>query len=199
MLSTFPRKTANVWSKDEDDRLRKAVEIYGCSNWKVIAQYVGTRDNKMCSRRWRKILDPKIVGAKKGRWNHFNNETETTSITKLKPLQQQDYSNNCLFVWWVCERWYNNFVTLFFLLRIDWIYWWCCCFDCHDIDKQLPKTEYMDPLWNQVVRYMNSSHITYLGQRMKIFVLYKTISNNSEEILSRVCVLSRTKYSRIFN
>jgi len=48
--------------------LRQAVEIHGSSNWIAVAKFVRTRSNQMCAQRWRKKLDPKIVGAKKGTW-----------------------------------------------------------------------------------------------------------------------------------
>ena len=57
-----------MWSKEEDERLRQAVEIHGSSNWIAVAKFVRTRSNQMCAQRWRKKLDPKIVGAKKGTW-----------------------------------------------------------------------------------------------------------------------------------
>jgi hypothetical protein len=33
------------WTKEEDDRLRNAVKLYGHNNWKQVCTLVGTRDN----------------------------------------------------------------------------------------------------------------------------------------------------------
>jgi len=68
VMSTPQRKKASIWTKEEDERLRQAVKIFGSSNWKAIEQHVGTRSNQSCAQRWRKKLDPKIYGAKKGTW-----------------------------------------------------------------------------------------------------------------------------------
>lgn len=54
------------WTKDEDDRLRGAVEKYGDRKWKEIAIDVKTRDNVQCLQRWRKSLRPGLI---KGPWN----------------------------------------------------------------------------------------------------------------------------------
>ena len=82
LLIAPKRKKPSMWSKEEDERLKRAVEIYGRSNWKSIEKYVGTRSNQMCAQRWRKKLDPKIVGAKKGPWTAEEDE-------KLKALVKQ--------------------------------------------------------------------------------------------------------------
>ena len=83
------RKKPSMWSKEEDERLKRAVEIYGRSNWKSIEKYVGTRSNQMCAQRWRKKLDPKIAGAKKGKWTAEEDE-------KLKALVKKHGTNGVL-------------------------------------------------------------------------------------------------------
>ena len=53
------------WSKDEDERLVKAVHLHGCRNCKAIAALVKTRNFTQCNQRWRKSLRPDLV---KGKW-----------------------------------------------------------------------------------------------------------------------------------
>ena len=89
VLTAPKRKKPSMWSKEEDERLKRAVEIYGNLNWKAIEKYVGTRRNQMCAQRWRKKLDPKIVGAKKGTWTAEEDE-------KLKALVKQHGTNGVL-------------------------------------------------------------------------------------------------------
>merc|ERR1712187_187274 len=96
VLTAPQRKKPRMWSKEEDERLKRAVEIYGSSNWKAIEKYVGTRSNQMCAQRWRKKLDPKIVGAKKGIWTAEEDE-------KLKTLVKKHGTNGVL-SWQSVER-----------------------------------------------------------------------------------------------
>ena len=35
----------NRWTKSEDERLQVAINIFGEENWRIISDYVGTRDN----------------------------------------------------------------------------------------------------------------------------------------------------------
>ncbi|AEO65561.1 uncharacterized protein THITE_2045382, partial [Thermothielavioides terrestris NRRL 8126] len=48
-----------TWMRDEDERLVKAVEVYG-TRWSKVAQAVGTRNGDQCSKRWYDCLDPRI-------------------------------------------------------------------------------------------------------------------------------------------
>lgn len=48
-----------LWSEDEDDLLMKAVQKYG-TNWRTVAQDVGTRTPDQCSSHWTQVLDPAI-------------------------------------------------------------------------------------------------------------------------------------------
>lgn len=53
------------WCKDEDKRLEIALRKFPNKNWRLIADYVGTRTEVQCMRRWRSITSPEIV---KGAW-----------------------------------------------------------------------------------------------------------------------------------
>ncbi|KAK0671485.1 hypothetical protein QBC41DRAFT_56961 [Cercophora samala] len=48
-----------TWTKDEDQKLRAAVEVYG-ARWSKIAEAVGTRNGDQCWKRWYDCLDPSI-------------------------------------------------------------------------------------------------------------------------------------------
>lgn len=78
----FRRKKPKMWSKDEDERLRQAVKECGTSDWKAVARVVKTRTNQMCRQRWKKKIDPRINGARKGTWTSDEDK-------KLKTLVKQ--------------------------------------------------------------------------------------------------------------
>jgi len=54
------------WTKEEDDLLRRSVEIHGEKQWKKIADLVPGRNHTQCLQRWSKVLTP---GLKKGQWS----------------------------------------------------------------------------------------------------------------------------------
>jgi len=112
--STIPRK----WTTEEDNRLREAISLYGELNWRVIANFVGTRDNVQCLQRWQKVIRPGLV---KGQWS----DEEDTLLTYLVSLGFKNWgklashmpgrtSKQCR------ERW------------------------CHHLDPNVKKTEYTD-------------------------------------------------------
>ncbi|KAJ0397727.1 hypothetical protein P43SY_007195 [Pythium insidiosum] len=54
------------WTKEEDARLREAVQRFGGKNWKRIAETLGQgRTDVQCLHRWNKVLKPGLV---KGPW-----------------------------------------------------------------------------------------------------------------------------------
>ncbi|KAK3498571.1 hypothetical protein B0T13DRAFT_448299 [Neurospora crassa] len=48
-----------TWTREEDQRLRKAVDSHG-PHWSKVAQVVGSRNGDQCWKRWYDCLDPKI-------------------------------------------------------------------------------------------------------------------------------------------
>ncbi|KAK8898617.1 hypothetical protein M9Y10_000909 [Tritrichomonas musculus] len=58
--ATVNKKKRSMFSKEEDERLIKAVENYGDQNWSLVASYVGNRTRRQCSERWKKFLSPTI-------------------------------------------------------------------------------------------------------------------------------------------
>eukprot|EP00516_Mucochytrium_quahogii_P011848 CAMPEP_0203784440 /NCGR_PEP_ID=MMETSP0100_2-20121128/463_1 /ASSEMBLY_ACC=CAM_ASM_000210 /TAXON_ID=96639 /ORGANISM=" , Strain NY0313808BC1" /LENGTH=377 /DNA_ID=CAMNT_0050686413 /DNA_START=206 /DNA_END=1337 /DNA_ORIENTATION=+ len=66
------RPVRRPWTREEDDLLRKAVEIHNGTQWKLIATMVPGRSHVQCLQRWRKSLHPSVV---KGRWTtHEDNQ-----------------------------------------------------------------------------------------------------------------------------
>jgi hypothetical protein len=59
------------WSKDEDIKLKDAVQRYGGKNWAAIAALVQGRTKKQCQNRWYRVLDPDIHRANEpaGKWS----------------------------------------------------------------------------------------------------------------------------------
>jgi len=59
-------KRSGKWTKEEDEELLNAVNIYGTKNWKLVAKAVFGRNQVQCLHRWTKILQP---GLTKGPWS----------------------------------------------------------------------------------------------------------------------------------
>ena len=53
------------WLKEEDEKLRKLVSLYGDSNWNEISKYFQDRSDIQCQQRWDKVVNPELV---KGPW-----------------------------------------------------------------------------------------------------------------------------------
>lgn len=53
------------WLKEEDDKLRKLVNLYGDSNWSEISKFFQDRSDVQCQQRWEKVVNPELV---KGPW-----------------------------------------------------------------------------------------------------------------------------------
>ena len=51
------------WSPEEDELLRRSVELHGKKSWSKIAKVVVTRDGKQCRDRYCNHLDPNVVKA----------------------------------------------------------------------------------------------------------------------------------------
>eukprot|EP01039_Chlorochromonas_danica_P006754 gene6752-7464_t len=60
-----PLKIRRRWTADEDELLRKAVDLYGEGNWVAIANDVPDRNPQQCLHRWVYNLNPSI---RKGPW-----------------------------------------------------------------------------------------------------------------------------------
>ncbi|KAK5814593.1 hypothetical protein F5H01DRAFT_346936 [Linnemannia elongata] len=72
-----------VWTPEEDQQLRAAVQIYGdkTEKWSKIAACVPGRTNKNCRKRWFHSLDPKL---KKGPWTEEEDHLLKTGVEMFK-------------------------------------------------------------------------------------------------------------------
>jgi hypothetical protein len=59
-----------TWAKDEDIRLKDAVQTHGGKNWGAVSALVGGRSVKQCWNRWHHVSDPDIdkTNARTKRW-----------------------------------------------------------------------------------------------------------------------------------
>lgn len=72
-----------VWTPEEDEYLRAAVQLYGdkTEKWAKIAACVPGRTNKNCRKRWFHSLDPKL---KKGPWTDEEDHLLKTGVQMFK-------------------------------------------------------------------------------------------------------------------
>lgn len=59
------------FSPEEDEKLTFIVSQYGESNWKRIAEQMGTRNCRQCRERWKNYLSPKVC---KEPWTHAEDQ-----------------------------------------------------------------------------------------------------------------------------
>ncbi|OHT06189.1 hypothetical protein TRFO_25800 [Tritrichomonas foetus] len=71
------------FSPEEDEKLKLIVQKYGESNWKRIADHMGTRNCRQCRERWKNYLSPKVC---KDPWSR---EEEALLIEKFNELGSQ--------------------------------------------------------------------------------------------------------------
>jgi len=69
------------WTKEEDEKLRKLVEIYG-ERWDVIGSHYPDRADVQCQHRWNKVVNPNIV---KGAWTKEEDEQVLALVRKYGP------------------------------------------------------------------------------------------------------------------
>ncbi|KAM9839979.1 transcriptional activator Myb [Aulostomus maculatus] len=53
------------WTREEDEKLKKLVDLHGSEDWKVIASLLTNRTDVQCQHRWQKVLNPELI---KGPW-----------------------------------------------------------------------------------------------------------------------------------
>uniref|UniRef100_A0A3Q2QEB6 Transcriptional activator Myb n=1 Tax=Fundulus heteroclitus TaxID=8078 RepID=A0A3Q2QEB6_FUNHE len=53
------------WTREEDEKLKKLVELHGSDDWKLIASLLTNRTDVQCQHRWQKVLNPELI---KGPW-----------------------------------------------------------------------------------------------------------------------------------
>ncbi|VDI77571.1 myb proto-oncogene protein [Mytilus galloprovincialis] len=72
------------WSREEDDLLRRVVELQKHNNtdWKKVAQYFRDRIDIQCQHRWFKVLNPELI---KGPWTKEEDEKVIKLVKELGP------------------------------------------------------------------------------------------------------------------
>ncbi|CAM0957340.1 unnamed protein product [Alopecurus aequalis] len=78
------RSTKGNWTLEEDDILRKAVEIHNGKNWKKIAECFPDRTDVQCLHRWQKVLNPELV---KGPWSKEEDDIIIKMVKEYGPTK----------------------------------------------------------------------------------------------------------------
>lgn len=76
------KSTRGQWTSDEDELLRKAVELYKGKNWKKIAECFKDRTDVQCLHRWQKVLNPELI---KGPWSKEEDDMIIQLVHKFGP------------------------------------------------------------------------------------------------------------------
>lgn len=110
--SSTKKRTKNFrgrWTPEEDNRLRRAVDLFDGKNWKQIAEagFKGRKTDVQCLHRWQKVLRPGLV---KGPW------TTEEDVLVIAMVQKYGVKKWSLIAQHVggrlgkqCrERWYNH-------------------------------------------------------------------------------------------
>jgi len=69
------------WTKEEDEKLRRLVEIHG-ERWDFIASHFPDRADVQCQHRWSKVVNPELV---KGPWTKEEDEQVVDLVRKYGP------------------------------------------------------------------------------------------------------------------
>ncbi|KAG5550220.1 hypothetical protein RHGRI_015250 [Rhododendron griersonianum] len=78
------RRAKGGWTLEEDDTLKRAVELYKGKCWKKIAEYFPDRSEVQCLHRWQKVLNPELV---KGPWTQEEDDTIIELVSKYGPTK----------------------------------------------------------------------------------------------------------------
>uniref|UniRef100_A0A7S3PL72 Uncharacterized protein n=1 Tax=Aplanochytrium stocchinoi TaxID=215587 RepID=A0A7S3PL72_9STRA len=77
-----PGVVPRMWSNEEDNLLKRAVDRIGEKNWKAIASAVPGRSYIQCLQRWKKALKP---GLRKGHWSKEEDKELLDLVEYYKP------------------------------------------------------------------------------------------------------------------
>lgn len=85
------RKCGIPWTPSEDAALLRAVQEFGCKDWKRVAQFVmdstrtgAVRSSDQCSQHWVRVLNPDII---KGRWTTDEDKLLISAVRQCPPKQ----------------------------------------------------------------------------------------------------------------
>lgn len=84
-----PALKHKAWSRDEDSRLRLAVQAHGTS-WVDVASAVPGRNNDQCRDRWNDILNPAVA---KGKWTEEEDQDLLAAVQQLGIPNWKEVSN----------------------------------------------------------------------------------------------------------
>lgn len=95
------------WTPEEDEALRRAVEMYSGRNWKKISDQISSRTDVQCLHRWQKVLRPGLI---KGPWTPEEDRSVIDLVAKhgvkswsfIARQLQGRLGKQCR------ERWYNH-------------------------------------------------------------------------------------------
>lgn len=59
MKTSTKSRQKSKFTKEEDERLSRAVRIHG-ENWYIVSKYMGNRNSRQCKERWNNYLSPNI-------------------------------------------------------------------------------------------------------------------------------------------
>ncbi|XP_064476686.1 myb-related protein B-like isoform X2 [Ornithodoros turicata] len=78
------RKPVNKgrWAKEEDERLKRTVQVHGTADWATIALCFPDRTDVQCQQRWQKVVNPDLV---KGSWSKEEDEKVVELVQKYGP------------------------------------------------------------------------------------------------------------------
>ncbi|XP_006644989.1 transcription factor MYB3R-2 [Oryza brachyantha] len=78
------RRAKGGWTPEEDETLRKAVEVYNARNWKKIAECFPYRTEVQCLHRWQKVLNPELI---KGPWTPEEDDQIINLVKEYGPTK----------------------------------------------------------------------------------------------------------------
>ncbi|XP_039610531.1 myb-related protein A isoform X1 [Polypterus senegalus] len=95
------------WSREEDEKLKRLVELHGTEAWGLIAYHFPKRTDVQCQHRWQKVLNPELV---KGPWTKEEDQRVIELVHKYGPKRwsviakhlQGRIGKQCR------ERWHNH-------------------------------------------------------------------------------------------
>ncbi|XP_056305493.1 transcriptional activator Myb isoform X3 [Danio aesculapii] len=70
------------WTREEDEKLKRLVELHGSEDWKVIASFLPNRTDVQCQHRWQKVLNPELI---KGPWTKEEDQRVIELVQKYGP------------------------------------------------------------------------------------------------------------------
>ncbi|XP_062180173.1 transcription factor MYB3R-2-like [Phragmites australis] len=76
------RRAKGGWTPEEDQTLRKAVDVFKGRHWKKIAESFPDRTEVQCLHRWQKVLNPELI---KGPWTQEEDDIIINMVKKHGP------------------------------------------------------------------------------------------------------------------